>query len=149
MPSITALGALESVQQLFFPEMNILLVEDEPELSQIASETMEGMGHKVHVVAGVEDAMAALEDKTKELDLLIADHRLPDGWGVALCLQCRVKYPEIRVAVVSGCLTPENIELLDEYKIPYWKKPILYSKVMRELLGPPKAPPFPGDEDKS
>ncbi|NDV61810.1 response regulator [Puniceicoccales bacterium CK1056] len=124
--------------------MNILLVEDEPELSQIACETIEGMGHKVKVVAGVEDAIAALEDETQALDLMIADHRLPDGWGVALCLQCKVKFPQVRVAVVSGCLTDENIELLDEYKIPYWKKPVLYSTVMRELLGPPKLPPLPG-----
>ena len=126
--------------------MKILLVEDEPELSQIACETIEGMGHNVKVVAGVEDAIAALDDESWKVELVIADHRLPDGWGVALCLQCKVKYPEVRVAVVSGCLTPENIEMLEEYKIPFWKKPVLYSKVMRELLGPPKAPPFPGDE---
>lgn len=128
--------------------MNILLVEDEPELSQIAAETIEGMGHKVHVVAGVEDALVALADEARQIELMIADHRLPDGWGVALCLQCRVKYPHIRVAVVSGCLRSENIELLDEFKIPYWKKPILYSKVMRELLGPPKLPPFPPEEER-
>jgi DNA-binding NtrC family response regulator len=128
--------------------MNILLVEDEPELSQIAAEAIENMGHKVFVVAGVEDALIALEDEKKKIELMIADHRLPDGWGVALCLQCRVKYPDIRVAVVSGCLTPENVELLEEYKIPYWKKPILYSRVMRELLGPPKPPPFPSEEER-
>lgn len=121
--------------------MNILLVEDEPELSQLAAETMEGMGHKVWTVAGVEDALSILEDVDKSIDILIADHRLPDGWGVALCLQSRVKYPRIKVAVVSGCLTPENIELLDEYRIPYWVKPVLYSKVLRELLRPkPSAP---------
>ena len=121
--------------------MNILLVEDEPELSVLAAETMEGMGHDVQVVSGVEDAMEALQSRGKELDLMIADHRLPDGWGVALCLQCRVKYPDIIVAVVSGCLTPENIDLLKDFKIPYWTKPVLYSTVLRELLGPGKIPP--------
>ena len=92
--------------------MNILLVEDEPELSQMAAETMESMGHKVTAVAGVEEAIGILEDPAKDIGLMIADHRLPDGWGVALCLQCRVKYPRMKVAVVSGCLTPENIEFL-------------------------------------
>lgn len=120
--------------------MKILLVEDEPELSVLAAETMEGMGHKVEVVSGVEDALKSLEDHHEEIDLMIADHRLPDGWGVALVLQCRVKYPKIRVAVVSGCLTPENISLLNDFKIPFWTKPVLYSTVLRELLGP-KLPP--------
>lgn len=120
--------------------MNILLVEDEPELSVLAAETMEGMGHTVHVVSGVEDALKALEDKSIPLDLMIADHRLPDGWGVALALQCHVKYPDIRVAVVSGCLTPENISLLKDFSIPYWTKPVLYSTVLRELIGPHKIP---------
>ena len=118
--------------------MNILLVEDEPELSQIAAETMEGMGHQVEVVSGVEDALKALVNNTPHL--MIADHRLPDGWGVALCLECRVKHPRVKVAVVSGCLTPENMEMLKEYRIPYWVKPVLYSTVLRSLLSP-KQPP--------
>jgi DNA-binding NtrC family response regulator len=116
--------------------MNILLVEDEPELGQLAAETMEGMGHSVVTVTGVEAAMEILEDPSRLPDIMVADHRLPDGWGIALCLQCRVKHPRIKVAVVSGCLTPENVELLEEYAIPYWRKPVLYSKVLRELLRP-------------
>lgn len=120
--------------------MNILLVEDELELSRMAVETMEGLGHRVTAVVGVQEALEILESEDHDIGLVIADHRLPDGWGVALCLQCRVKYPSLKVAVVSGVLSPENIEMLDEYKIPYWHKPVLYSTVLRELLRP-KPPP--------
>ena len=120
--------------------MHILLVEDEPELSQLAAESMEGMGHHVTVVSGVEAALASLESSAGDLDLMIADHRLPDGWGVALCVQSRVKYPQLKVCVVSGCLNPENIELLEEYKIPYWQKPVLYSSVLRKMQNPPSFP---------
>jgi DNA-binding NtrC family response regulator len=120
--------------------MNILLVEDEPELSQLAAESMEHMGHKVLCVTGVQEALKALADEKNDLGLMISDHRLPDGWGVALVLECRVKYPRLKVAVVSGVLTPENVELLEEYNIPYWHKPVIYSKVLRTLLRPPPPP---------
>lgn len=121
--------------------MHILLVEDEPELSKLAAATMEGMGHTVTTVAGVNAALQLLEQGSQKFSIMIADHRLPDGWGVALSVQCRVKYPGVKAAVVSGVLTPENIELLEEYGIPYWRKPVLYSTVLRKLLPePPKEP---------
>ena len=117
--------------------MHILLVEDEPELSHLAAECIEGMDHQVTVVSGVEAALVELERCAPKLDLMIADHRLPDGWGVALCVQCRVKFPQLKVCVVSGCLQPENVELLEEFKIPYWQKPVLYSSVLRRMQDPP------------
>lgn len=133
--------------------MNILLVEDEPELSQLAAESIQNMGHKVLTVTGVQGALEALKDEKNDIGLMIADHRLPDGWGVALVLESRIKYPRLKVAVVSGVLTPENVDLLEEYNIPYWHKPVIYSKVLRALLRPPPPPvredntigPFPKD----
>lgn len=134
--------------------MNILLVEDEPELSKLAAESMGHMGHNVLCVTGVQAALEALKDESNDIGLMISDHRLPDGWGVALCLECRVKYPRLKTAVVSGVLTPENVEMLEEYNIPYWHKPVIYSKVLRALLRPPPPPvrddntigPFPSDK---
>ncbi len=120
--------------------MHILLVEDEPELSRLAAVAMEDMGHQVTVVSGVEAALAQLQGKAAELDLMIADHRLPDGWGVALCVECRVKFPKLKVCVVSGCLNSENVELLEEFNIPYWRKPVLYSSVLRKMLRPQPSP---------
>ena len=116
--------------------MKILLVEDEPELSQVAAESLEHMGHEVLQVTGVHTALAALEDSSLEIDLMIADHRLVDGWGVALVVECRVKHPHVRVGIVSGCLEAEEVQLLEDYGIPYWRKPVLYSNVVRELIRP-------------
>jgi DNA-binding NtrC family response regulator len=116
--------------------MHILLVEDEPELSRLAAETMENMGHQVTMVSCVHDAMSFIEDHEGEVDLVIADHRLPDGWGVALCIEFRVKYPKLKTCVVSGCLNHENIAMLQEYGIPFWQKPVLYSTVLRKMTAP-------------
>jgi len=117
--------------------MEILLVEDEPELSRLAAETIEQMGHAVTTVSEVHAAMDLLEKEPGKFKIMIADHRLPDGWGVALCVQCKVKFPQMRTAVVSGVLSPENIEMLEEYEIPYWRKPVLYSTVLKQLIPRP------------
>lgn len=119
--------------------MKILFVEDEPELSALAVDTMESMGHTVVAVANVHSALEILEKDSNSYNLLIADHRLPDGWGIALCLQCRVKYPNVRLGVVSGCLTPRDINTLDEYQIPWFSKPVLYSTVIKRITRTPPA----------
>ena len=64
---------------------------------------------------------------------MIADHRLSDGFGVAFCVQCRVRYPDLLLAVVSGCLTHADIELMQQYNVPFWRKPMLYTQVVNEL----------------
>jgi two-component system OmpR family response regulator len=122
--------------------MNILLVEDEPELSRLAADSLRNLGHTVDTVSGVEEALAQLEANHSRLHLLIADHRLPDGWGIALCLQTMIKYPSMKVAVVSGCLSPDDVATLEAYKVPFFRKPILYSTVIKAIMANsmPKSP---------
>lgn len=114
--------------------MRVLLVEDEIALNEIAVAQMERLGHSVQSSHSIEGAEAILAEHADAIDCIIADHRLPDGMGVALCVQCKVRYPRMAIGVVSACLTRDDRELLEEYKIPYWRKPVLYSKVMEAMV---------------
>lgn len=113
--------------------MRILFVEDESELNELACGQLERQGHEVVSVDNVKAAQAVLEEGVDAIDCVITDHRLPDGYGVAFCVQCRVRYPKLLLGVVSACLVPKDIELMEEYDIPFWVKPILYSQVANEL----------------
>lgn len=120
--------------------MRILFIEDEWELNEVASEQLRSMGHQVNSMLGIEDARRFMEDHPDAIDLIIADHRLPDGQGVKFVIDARRANPRIKVAVVSGCLTDDDIALLQQERIHYFNKPLLYSTVLRALTRPPTGP---------
>jgi len=62
--------------------------------------------------------------------LILSDHRLPDGLGIDFCLDVQVRFPRIRLGVVSGCLTPNDERVLKNAGIPYFFKPLLYRGVI-------------------
>ena len=120
--------------------MRVLLLEDEQALNEIAVQQIQRLGHEVVSAVTIAQAEAILADPQAKIDCLIADHRLPDGPGVALCVTCKHRFPRMAIGVVSACLTRADRVFLEQRGIPYWSKPILYSQVM-EKLGATRPPP--------
>jgi len=121
--------------------MHILFIEDEEELNQLATEELTLMGHSVHSVTRMEGAKAYFEQNSEKIDLIIADHRLPDGQGIDFVIEAKKINPKLKVSIVSGCLVDKEIQSLEQVGIPYFPKPLLYSSVLRELTKPrPGAP---------
>lgn len=80
----------------------VLLVEDEALIAEIIGEALEESGHKVHVVASAEDAMAHMANGGR-VDLLFTDINLPgDIDGVGLAEQARAVNPKLPVLFASG-----------------------------------------------
>lgn len=71
----------------------ILLVEDEPQVSDIVARVLAGSGAEIVTAATIKEAAALLE--TGKLDLVILDRLLPDGDGVQLFTRIKRK-PELR-----------------------------------------------------
>ena len=117
--------------------MRILFLEDEWELNEVASEQLRAMGHQVHSMLGVEQARRFMDEHPDSIDVIIADHRLPDGQGVKFVIEARRLNPRLKVAIVSGCLNEDDIALLRQEQIHYFTKPLLYSTVLRALTRPP------------
>lgn len=157
--SCSATGILGGISRLIITIltniMRILFVEDEPELSSLAASQLSNMGHTVFTASSVEDAYAIYERNRQQIEMVLADHRLPDGHGIDFILDISRQNPKLRVAVISGVLTSLDIEVMREQNIPYFVKPVLYSNVVKELknLPPPglaKAPVLdPAGEKKT
>ena len=113
--------------------MKILFIEDEKELNEIGAEQMKARGHDVWQAYNAEEARALLELKGDAIDLIIADHQLPDEEGIHLIIEVRSQMPSIKVAIVSAYLNEMEIEILESESIPYFHKPVLYSDVIKDL----------------
>jgi DNA-binding NtrC family response regulator len=113
--------------------MNILFIEDEKELSATGVAQLELKGYSVYPTYDIAESQAVLEDPEVEIDLIITDHRLPDGLGIPFLIAQKELNPKLKCAVVSGCLTDKDIEQLEDVDIPYFRKPLLYSHVVAEV----------------
>lgn len=114
--------------------MNILLIEDELEMSSIAVAQLTKLGHSVITAHNLRDAYLRYTEHKDTLDLIIGDHRLPDGPGVDFILDISYTEDHAKLAIVSGCLTGTDKRLLEERGIPFYIKPVLYSQVANDFV---------------
>lgn len=84
----------------------ILIVDDDPELAELASAFLSGDGH---ICVAVESPLRALELlKTEKFDLLVADYSMPEINGSILINQALKIAPRMAVILVSGALGPHH-----------------------------------------
>lgn len=114
--------------------MKILLLEDEKELSDVAKAQIELRGHSVIVAEDIAKAHEILDDPDAGIDILIADNQVPDGSGARFAIAAKGKVRNMRVVVVSGRLSMNDIEELEAHHIAYFDKPLLYAEIVEELI---------------
>jgi signal transduction histidine kinase/CheY-like chemotaxis protein len=109
---------------------NILVVEDEPTVSQLISDVMSEMGHGVDTLLDSREAFDRL--KGSEYDLIICDLRMPhlDGPGLYRELVRRGSPFQHRLLFVTGdTMSPRSLEFLNSSGVPYLAKPFLVEEL--------------------
>src|SRR3954451_2530380 len=80
--------------------LDVLLVDDEPDIEMLAGDALRDAGH---VVTAVKDGAAALElVKVRAFDLMICDVRLPKIDGLSLFRQTRQQSPDTTVILMTA-----------------------------------------------
>ena len=80
----------------------ILLVDDEPEITELASEMLAGEGYKVIVAPDGFEALRIYQELGKQIGLVILDFFLPVMDGDAVFDELRALNPDIDVVLSSG-----------------------------------------------
>jgi signal transduction histidine kinase/ActR/RegA family two-component response regulator len=112
------------------PKKNILVVEDEPTVSQLISDVMSEMGHGVDTLLDSREAFDRL--KGSAYDLIICDLRMPhlDGPGLYRELVRRGSPCQHRLLFVTGdTMSPRSLEFLNSSGVPYLAKPFLVEEL--------------------
>jgi len=78
----------------------VLVVDDEPDIRELLSLTLERMQVDCETAADVGSAQAALE--AEEFGLCLTDMRLPDGDGLDLVAYIQKHHPQIPVAMITA-----------------------------------------------
>jgi two-component system response regulator PilR (NtrC family) len=78
----------------------ILLVDDEPDILELLTLTLDRMGLKSEATGSVKETIARLN--SQEFDLCLTDLRLPDGSGLEIVNFIQKTLPQLPVAVISA-----------------------------------------------
>lgn len=113
--------------------VNILLVDDEPELLEMHAMLLETAGYRVFKVGS---AAAATEVAAKEaIDILLSDIVMPEINGFALAKSLKANYPQLKVQLISGFADKSMI--LDEECLRWYDerltKPVAITSLLKRI----------------
>jgi CheY-like chemotaxis protein len=81
----------------------ILVLEDDPDVRDLAVTILDGLGYRVLEAADASAAMRVLEEETDKIDLLLSDVVLPGGVsGPELAARAKILYPKLKPVFMSG-----------------------------------------------
>ncbi|MEN3275378.1 MAG: hypothetical protein V7631_1168 [Massilia sp.] len=111
----------------------VLIVEDEPDLMDVAAALYISMGYEVATASCAQEAINLLA--SRDVDILFTDILMPDGMnGVELATFTRESYPEVKIILASGYPLPAL--KLDQAKLQefgFVSKPYRLSDLARAL----------------
>jgi two-component system, OmpR family, KDP operon response regulator KdpE len=113
------------------PRRNILVVDDEPQITRVLKTTLSGQGYGVRSAADGEEALA--EIKSWSPDLIITDLRMPRMDGLELCRRVR---SESRIPIIVLSVKGEErikVEALDAGADDYITKPFSVNELLARV----------------
>jgi CheY-like chemotaxis protein len=131
--------------QLQSGKATILLVDDEPFITEVESAILENLGHTVQVCNSGAQALAYYRDHHQHIDLVILDIVMPGMNGEETFLGLRSINPEAKVLLASGYSAEGQAEKLLQLGCKgFLQKPftssLLSRKVMEIWKGEPESP---------
>ncbi len=112
----------------------VLVVDDEPEIAELARAMLEAAGYAVALADSGRSALARLAEQT--FDAVVSDLRMPDMDGAALWRALGEQYPALRrrVLFVTGdTLSPGAQQFLDQTECPALDKPFTKAELLAKL----------------
>ena len=80
----------------------MLVVDDDPAITQIYEEVLREMGYEVLIAGTCAEAMAKMDSVKGDVQVLVVDFGLPDGDGADFVRGSAAKYGERPTMYVSG-----------------------------------------------
>jgi len=128
------------------PKGNILVVDDEPQITRVLKTTLSAQGYGVRIAADGEDALYQMENWTP--DLIITDLRMPHMDGLELCR--RVRSESRLPIIVLSVKGEENIKVqaLDAGADDYIQKPFSTNELLARVRAALRRAALPQEPDQ-
>jgi CheY-like chemotaxis protein len=88
--------------------MEILIVDDEPEVAEVLARSLNRQGHRTTVAHSGEEALACLANLTP--DAMFLDVSMPGMNGLDVMAEVKRLKPELAVVIITGHATADEVE---------------------------------------
>jgi CheY-like chemotaxis protein len=88
--------------------MNILLVEDDPDVRKMTVRLLEFLKFSVVAVSGGNDALSRITNEGNRFDLVMTDYSMPDMNGIELVVNLKKIIPDMPVILCTGADGSDN-----------------------------------------
>lgn len=88
--------------------MEIMIVDDEPQVAEVLAKSLNRQGHRTTVVHSGEEALRIL--KTWSPDAMFLDVSMPGMNGLDVMAEVKRLRPSLAVVVITGHATPDEVE---------------------------------------
>ena len=85
----------------------VLVVEDDSLVRGLLRRMLTEAGYQAESRENADSALAALDLRVKEWDVVVSDYRLPGISGLSFLEQVRARHPHVRVVLMSAYLTDD------------------------------------------
>jgi two-component system cell cycle sensor histidine kinase/response regulator CckA len=109
LPPTATIEPKEAEKMLPQPQLlngteTVLVVEDEPALRRLISETLKRRGYTVLTAQDGTEAMRIIEDRSAPIDLVVSDIMMPKMGGLELKKKAISLRPALKFLLISGCM---------------------------------------------
>jgi DNA-binding response OmpR family regulator len=119
--------------------LSILVVDDDQALASIVSETLAEAGHSASVAIGGAAAVFQLvQDKAMDIDLVVADVRMPGIGGLALYEHVRACRPEMGprfIFITGGGVNADTADVINDGGARLLRKPFTSTELLDAVDG--------------
>ena len=84
------------------PTPVVFFVDDDDHLRRVTGRLLRGRGYDVVEAATAEQAFLVLDGFKADIDVLLMDINLPDGWGASVAQRLKETHPEMVVVYTTG-----------------------------------------------
>jgi two-component system cell cycle sensor histidine kinase/response regulator CckA len=112
----------------------MLLIEDDLDVRIITRQMLEDHGYMVYSTGDMQEAFALYGRHQEQIDLVIADIRLPDGTGIEMADIIQKQNPELPFLFISGYYHMEKEELVEKnFKREFLSKPFDHLSLIQAI----------------
>jgi DNA-binding NtrC family response regulator len=110
-------------------QLNILVVDDDPDLAESIAEALGLAGHKVSVAGNGAEAVKLFAEM--KYDLCFVDVRMPVMNGVECFFAVRERHPDAKIVLMTGFKEPAVEKALNAGALALLNKPFRMEEVIK------------------